>query len=280
MLLSVQVPWIRGFPLLHITDTHAHIDRINNPDESLKSAQNAGVTRVVAIGMDPPSTDATIEIANRHADQIRIAVGLHPHLADQTEDLWDAVVERANALAESGILAGIGETGFDRFRSYSEPTNQLDAFQRHCVLARELNMPLIIHSRSAEVETLQYLETYASDLSIVLHCFALPDHIDDVLERGYYCSFAGNVTYPSAVSLRQAVALIPSNRLLVETDAPFLAPVPQRGKPNHPELVAHTFAAVAKAADIAPEVLANTMQSTVESVFGFAPIATPVTGTS
>jgi TatD DNase family protein len=200
-------------------------------------------------------------------------------LADQTDELWDSVCDRASALSAAGLLAGIGETGFDRFRTYSEPENQLDAFQRHCDLARKLDMPLIIHSRAAEEETLRHLEEYASDLTVVLHCFALPDHVDEVLERGYYCSFAGNVTYPSAISLREAVSVIPPERLLVETDAPFLAPVPERGKSNHPQLVTHTFSAVAQAARLEPETLAAIMETSVETVFGFSKLNSSVTGT-
>lgn len=253
----------------HIIDTHAHLDRFEDPQEILAECWSRQVSRVVAVGMDPSSIEATVQIAREAGPQVRVVAGLHPHRADDHERLWPEVERQIRDLAAEGLLAGVGETGFDQFRAYSELTNQRVSFAAHCNLAHELDVPLVIHSRAADQLTLDALGRDAEGLAVVLHCFALSDHLDEVRERGYFCSFAGNVTYPSAADLRTAASELPLERLLVETDSPYLAPVPYRGTTNRPAQVRHTFDALVELRDESAAEVAAAMWATVTNVFGW-----------
>jgi TatD DNase family protein len=218
-----------------VIDTHAHLDALDDAMDALERARVAGVERVVAIGSGLASTQATREIAAR-ADGVYVAAGVHPHQAADGED--------PRLVVTSDVVA-VGEIGLDFFRDYAPRDIQRRVFAAQLDLAAELRKPVVIHSRAAEEETAQLLAGFSGN--VILHCFSSQDLLPVALERGYYVSFAGNVTYPKADDLRAAAAAIPRDRLLVETDCPYLAPQPVRGKRNEPAYVVHTLSALAEA---------------------------------
>lgn len=255
-----------------VVDTHTHLDSLPDADAAVAAARAAGVGGIVSIGCSPESIRATIDIAARHDGVVRVGAGVHPQQAS-TFDLerWPEVEE----LAADPAVVAIGETGFDQYRDYGPIEAQQELFVRHAALARRLDLPLVIHTRVAERHTLDALARHADGLTVVLHCFSLPAQIDEVLERGYCCSFAGNVTYKSAGDLREAAARLPRERLLVETDAPYLAPVPKRGRPNEPAYVVHTLAAIAEARGDSLEEAARYTTDNAARIFRLQPAEVP-----
>jgi len=226
-----------------LIDTHCHLEMLRNPVAALEEAWATGLEAVVTVGIDAPSSRAAIELAERH-ERVYATVGLHPHDADTLDDRLLTELER---LAEHPRVVAIGECGLDFYRDRAPRAAQITAFVAQIELARRAGLPLVVHGRDAGDEALALLETHAGGLVVVLHCFSLPDAVELCARRGYYCSFAGNVTYKNAGALRKAAAALPEASLLVETDAPFLTPVPFRGKDNRPAYVVQAAAAVATA---------------------------------
>ena len=223
-------------------DTHAHLDAGPDPPDALiERAHAAGVERVVAVGSGIDSCRAALAVAAQH-DGVFAALGIHPHQAGGGESA--RLGELRDLLADERAVA-VGETGLDFFRDYAPHDSQRRVFELQLALAAELEKPVVVHSRAAEEETAALLAEFSG--TVVLHCFSSPPMLPVALERGYYVSFAGNVTYPKAEELREAARHVPSDRLLVETDAPYLAPQPVRGRPNEPANVIHTVAALASA---------------------------------
>ena len=223
-------------------DTHAHLDACTGePNELLRRAREAGVERVVAVGSGIDSCRRTLEIAERH-DGVFAALGIHPH---QAGDGDAGRLDDLRALLEHGRAVAVGETGLDFFRGYAPQGAQLRLFERELALAEELDLPVVVHSRAADAETAAALAGFRG--TVILHCFSSPGLLPVALERDYYVSFAGNVTYPTAANLRVAAMQVPAERLLVETDSPYLAPQPRRGRPNEPANVVHAVAALAAA---------------------------------
>jgi TatD DNase family protein len=220
-----------------VIDTHAHLDALDDPAGAIARARDAGVERIIAIGSGLASTRATLAIAS-DADGVDLAAGIHPHQAADDESVADLA-----ALAGDDIVA-IGEIGLDYYRDYAPHKDQRRVFLEQLDLARQLRKPVIVHTRAAEADTAALLEDF--DGTVVMHCFSSPELLPVVLERGYYVSFAGNVTYPKAADLREAAAKIPAERLLAETDCPYLAPQPVRGKTNEPAYVVYTVASLAE----------------------------------
>ena len=225
-------------------DTHAHLDTCeDDPAVLLSRARRAGVAQVVTIGSGLASCRASLELAERH-DGVSCALGIHPHLAGE------ATLEDVDALRE--LLAhpravAVGETGLDLFRMRAPHEDQEPIFLAQIALARELGKPLIIHTREADEATLRILEEHAAGVTVVLHCLSSVRLAEAARERGYYGSFAGNVTYPRAEELRRAASIVPADRLLAETDSPYLSPQPVRGTPNEPAHVVHVYEALATA---------------------------------
>lgn len=256
-------------------DSHTHLDWSDDPDGLVTAARQAGVHGMTAVGCGAASIRATLEVARRHASAVRVAAGVHPQAA-ATFDM--AQFEEVAELARDPLVVAIGETGFDQFRDHGSLAEQQPAFVAQARLARELALPLIIHSRAAEAHTIAMLEEHAEGLDVVLHCFALaaPPFLARVVAHdSWVCSFAGNVTYPSAGELRDAAAAVPAHRLMAETDAPYLTPVPHRGQRNQPAYVQHV---VQTLADARGETFAETRaatQATAERVFRFAPEIAP-----
>ncbi len=226
-------------------DTHAHLDACAEPAaEILRRAREAGVDRVVAVGSGLDSCRETLAICEREKG-VYAALGIHPHQAgDATQD---DLAELWRMLADEKVV-GVGETGLDYYRDYASREAQIAVFRKHIEYANALGEePLIVHSRAADEETAAVLGDVEGDSPVVLHCFSSLGLLDAALERGYYVSFAGNVTYPKAADLRAAAARVPGDRILAETDSPYLAPQPVRGRPNEPRHVIHTLAVLADA---------------------------------
>ena len=218
-------------------DSHTHLDLCEPPDAVLVAAATAvGVRRILTVGIDGTSCRAALAAAEAFP-QVYAAVGRHPNAAKGFDD---ADLAELRALAAHERCAAIGETGLDFYRDGAPRADQQRAFAAQIALARETGKPLVIHTRAAEQQTLAQLADEAEGLSVALHCFSMPDRLADCLQRGYAISFAGNVTYRNAVELQEAAKLVPDERLLVETDAPYLSPQAVRKQRNQPAFVAHT----------------------------------------
>ncbi len=225
-----------------MTDSHAHLDACDEPPGTLvERAQGAGVTRIVTIGTGIESSRAALEIAERHPG-VYAALGIHPHEAAQPEA---ECIDELRELLRHAKAVAVGETGLDTVREFATPEQQRRLFEAHLRLADELGLPVVIHNREADEGTAAALEAFEG--TVILHCFSSPELVPVALERGFFVSFAGNATYPKAAALREAATVIPANRILVETDSPYLAPQPVRGKPNEPANVVHTLHALARA---------------------------------
>jgi len=246
-----------------VIDAHAHLDACaDTADELVARARDAGVERVVSVGTGLESCRETVAIARRH-DGVFAALGIHPHQAADAG--VDALDELRELLADPRAVA-VGETGLDHYRDYAPRDRQLWLFERQLEVAAELGKTVVIHTRDASVETAATLAGFGG--TVVLHCFSAPELLPMALERGYYVSFAGNVTYPKAEELREAAREIPGDRLLAETDSPYLSPQPRRGRPNEPANVVHTVAALAAARGEPEAMLAAQLDENATAAFG------------
>jgi TatD DNase family protein len=248
-----------------VIDTHAHLDGGTSEAVALvRRAREAGVTRIVAVGSGIESCRATLRLAHEH-DGVNAALGIHPHQAGS---------EDASRLAELRELLGdpravaVGETGLDFYRDYAPHDAQLQLFERQLALAEELGKPLVVHARAADEAIARVLERFGG--TVVLHCFSSPGLLPVALERGYYVSFAGNVTFPKAAELRAAAAAVPADRLLAETDTPYLAPQPVRGRENEPANVVHTLDTLAEVRGEDPRSLEAQIDSNATAAFGLS----------
>src|SRR3954451_327332 len=247
-------------------DSHCHLDHCEAPvAEVLERARAAGLRRLATVGIDAASTEFAVATAREH-DEVFAIVGRHPQSATGFADADVDAVERA---AADPVVRAIGETGLDYYRDYSPRDDQRRAFEAQVDLARRLQLPLVIHTRAAEDDTFAILRERAEGLTVVLHCFSAPDRLDDCVERRYVCSFAGNVTYPKATDLQAAARDVPGELLMVETDSPYLAPQPMRGKPNEPANVVATARHVAELRGVSYDELEATVESTAARVFGW-----------
>lgn len=224
-------------------DTHAHLDAFEDAADVLARGRAAGVERVISVGTSVESCRTVLALCDAE-DGVFGALGLHPHEAGGAGP--DELEELRSLLAHPKAVA-VGEAGLDYYRDYAPRASQSVAFRAQAELASDLGKPLVVHTRAADRDTVAALEAHASDVAVVLHCFSSAALLEPALEHGWYVSFAGNVTYPKAPELRWAAARVPEDRLLAETDCPYLAPQPVRGKRNEPAFVAHTVLALAEA---------------------------------
>ncbi len=224
-------------------DSHTHLELCEPPDAALvAAASEAGVTRILTVGTDGASCRAALAAAETFP-QVYAAIGRHPNSATGFDD---ADLAELQALAAHEKCVAIGETGLDFYREYAPHQDQERAFRAQIELAAETGKPLVIHTRAAEDPTLSTLLDHAGAVRVILHCFSMPDRIEECLaHEDWWMSFAGNVTYPKAEELRSAAIRVPAERLLVETDAPYLSPQAVRGTPNQPANVVHTAQALA-----------------------------------
>jgi TatD DNase family protein len=226
-----------------VIDTHAHLDALDDAPRALARAREAGIGRVITIGTTLDSCRAALELAERE-EGVFVSLGLHPHEAGAATA---AEVDELATLLDHPKAVAVGETGLDHFRDYAPHDRQLDLFRAQAGLAVAAGKPLVVHTRSADDETVVVLTELPEDTKVVLHCFSSLRLLGPALERGWYVSFAGNVTYPKAMELRTAAAQVPADRILAETDSPYLSPQPVRGRPNEPANVVHTLATLAEA---------------------------------
>ncbi|MFP5224877.1 MAG: TatD family hydrolase [Actinomycetota bacterium] len=234
-----------------LIDTHCHLDMLEDADRALERARKAGVAAVITIGVDLPSSEDAVRRAKAD-DRIFATVGLHPHDARLQDDaLW----ARFDELLQDPRVVGVGEAGLDYHYDNSPREIQREVFARQIALAHTTARTLVIHTREAWPDTFGLLEA-APKLPerVVYHCFSGgPDEAQRAIEMGAWLSFSGVVTFKSADGLRAAAALAPPERILVETDAPFLTPVPLRGKRNEPAFVTHTAALLAEVKGLSVE---------------------------
>lgn len=243
-------------------DTHAHLGALDDADEAVARAAEAGVTRIFTVGTDLDDCRRALSFAERH-DGVFAILGIHPHEAGTATT---ADVDALRELHEHSKAVAVGETGLDWFRDYAPRGDQRRLFAAQLELASELHKPVVIHTRAADDDTLAALADLAG--TVVLHCFSSPHMLPTALERGWYVSFAGNVTFPKAVDLRLAATQVPADRILAETDSPYLAPQPVRGKRNEPANVIHTLAALAQARGEEPDELAAQIERNAAACFG------------
>jgi len=231
-----------------VIDTHAHLG--DDADEVLARARAAGVTRVIDVATSVAAGRGVLARAERE-DGVYACLGVHPHESD-----GEGLDGLRELLAHPKAVA-VGETGLDYFRDYAPHEAQQRVFDAQLALARELGKPVVIHTRAADDDTRARL--LAHDGPVVLHCFSSPGLLDAALERGWYVSFAGNVTYKNAYDLRDAARRVPAERLLAETDSPYLAPQAVRGRRNEPAYVAHTYAFLSelRGEDVRAQIEAN-----------------------
>jgi TatD DNase family protein len=249
-----------------VIDSHTHLDRAPGSDaELVAAAREAGLTRILTVGTDAASCRAAIAAAEAH-DEVYAAVGRHPNDSSGYED---AITDELRELARHPKVLAIGETGLDDYRDYAPREDQERAFSAHMELARETGKPLVIHTRAAEDDTIAMLDREAQGLEVILHCFSMPDRLGECLERGWWISFAGNVTYPKAQDLAESAERVPLDRLLVETDAPYLTPQAVRKERNRPAFVVHTARFVAERRGIAYEELEAAVEANAARLFGW-----------
>jgi TatD DNase family protein len=249
-----------------VIDSHTHLTSCAPlPEELIAAAERAGVRRMLTVGSDGDSCRAALQIAEDFP-QVYVAIGRHPNHATGFDD---ADLAELQALAAHPRCRAIGETGLDFYRETAPREDQERAFAAQIQLARATGKPLVVHTRAADEDTLSMLGGQAEDLRVILHCFSMPDRIETCLERGYWISFAGNVTYPANAALREAALRVPADRLLVETDAPYLTPQPVRKERNAPANVVLTAEAIALERRVPYAELEAQVEANAAELFGW-----------
>jgi TatD DNase family protein len=253
-------------------DSHTHLFLCERPEaELVADALEAGVTRMLNVGLGDGQNAAAIGAAERYPE-VFASVGCHPTEAGGFDD---AQADEIARLAAHEKVRAIGETGIDYYRDTASPADQRRAFEAQVEIARDHALPIVIHGRDKDGETraideiFEVLDELANGGPVILHCFSAPWRAADAAERGWYCSFAGHTTYPGSDALREAAAQLPAELLLVETDAPYLAPQTVRGKPNEPAYVVDTARVVAAARGVSYEELEEAVEANARTLFGW-----------
>jgi TatD DNase family protein len=250
-------------------DSHCHLDLMEGSVEAaLAAAQAVGIARVVSVGVDVPTSQWQVDVATRHED-VFAAVAIHPNEAHHADEAaWQGIA----ALAADPHVVAVGETGLDHYRTAAELWGrQEESFRRHIAIAKETGKALVIHDRDAHDDVLRVLESEGAPEHVVFHCFSGDAHFARrCVDRGYTLSFAGNVTFKNAGDLRDAAEVAPLDQLLVETDAPFLTPMPHRGRPNAPYLIPLTVRAIAEVKGVDEATVAAGVTQTAARVFAWS----------
>lgn len=249
-------------------DAHCHLDLMDVPvEQAVAEAKAVGIARLVTIGIDVPSSEWCVQTATAY-DDVFATVAIHPNEAHTADDAtWSRIAE----LAADPHVVGVGETGLDHYRTAEDRwVQQEESFRRHIDIAKQTGKALVIHDRDAHDDVLAVLEKEGAPPHVVFHCFSGDaDFAKKCADRGYVMSFAGNVTFKNADDLRAAATVAPGNLLLVETDAPFLTPMPHRGRPNAPYLVPLTVRALAEVRGESADDVADAVSATAARVFGW-----------
>ncbi len=255
-----------------MVDTHSHVTRCQeSTEEVLRQAGEAGLTRILTVGLDEAGNREQIALAEAN-DEVYAAIGRHPNDADGFDD---AAAGDITALAAHDKVVAIGETGLDFYRDTAEADNQRVAFAAQIEIASNLGLPIVIHVRDPQDEEAAVKEAFAmldeagDDLEVILHCFSAPAWVERAADRRWYCSFAGNVTYPASKDLRFAAAKVPEDRILVETDAPYLTPQSRRRHRNQPAFVVETAELLADLRGVTYEEFDRTVTANAQRVFGW-----------
>ena len=245
---------------------HAHLDMLeDSPEVTLQKAKEAGVTKIVTIGTEPSDHEFVLKTAKQFYPDVYCTLGVHPHQGMMWKEEIGAFLEKH--LPEKEVVA-VGEIGLDYYYNQSPVEEQKEAFRRQLDIARRFKMPVQIHTREAEADTVEILKEFKGEVTGLIHCFtSSADLARQVLDLGYNISFSGVVTFKNAESLRETCKWVPLDRMHVETDAPFLAPVPQRGKKNTPAYVIHTAALVAQLKGVSEEKLAEATNANARQLF-------------
>ncbi len=253
-----------------VPDSHTHLDlQDSEVGAAVEAAQAVGVPTLIQIGIDVPSSHWAAKVAAEHV-AVWATVAIHPNEAPRTADLDQALAE-IDVLAADPAVRGIGETGLDHFRTEGPDAwaRQEESFRRHIEIAKRHGKTLVIHDRDAHSDVLSVLESEGPPERVVFHCYSGDEEMARICaERGYVMSFAGNVTYKANQHLRDALAIAPQDLLMVETDAPFLTPLPFRGRPNAPYLIPLTVRAMAEVRGEDPNALGAALATTTERMFG------------
>ncbi|MGE5272218.1 MAG: TatD family hydrolase [Verrucomicrobiota bacterium] len=243
-------------------DTHAHLDALDDPSAAVARARDAGVTRILAVGTSVDVCRRALTFAEEH-DEVYAILGIHPHAAGEIDG---GSVQEARAMLGHPRAVAVGEIGLDYHRDYAPRDAQRRLFDQLLAVAADTGKPAVVHTRAADADTLAALAGF--DGTVVLHCFSSVTLLPAAIERGYYVSFAGNVTFPTAADLRIAATRVPADRLLAETDTPYLAPQPVRGRTNEPAYVMHTLAALAEARNTETAELEAVIVANASRAFG------------
>jgi TatD DNase family protein len=250
-----------------VFDSHCHLDLVEMPvEEALARARAVGIAKIMTIGCDVPSSEYAARTAAAH-DGVYAGVAIHPNDA---KGLSDATLEVIAGLARQPKVVAIGETGLDYYRDHAGKDDQQRSFRAHIAIAKDTGKALVIHDREAHDDVLRILEEEGAPGKVVFHCFSGDAAMARICaDRGYVMSFAGNVTFKNAQPLRDALAVAPLDLILVETDAPFMAPVPHRGRPNSSDLIPHTVRLMAEVKNVEVDVLCTAISATGTRLFGF-----------
>lgn len=249
-----------------LIDVHAHLDMMEDtPEVTLQKAQEVGVSKIVTIGTEPADHPVVLQIAKKLYPHVYCTLGIHPHHGAEWTDQAGAFIQKH--LNDKEVIA-IGEIGLDYYYKNSEPSAQKETFRRQLELAAQTKMPVEIHTRDAENDTVEILKEFKGQVSGLIHCFTgTPWLAKECLDLGYNISFSGVVTFKNAGELRETCKMVPLGRFHVETDAPFLAPVPLRGQKNVPAFVVHTAQFVADLKGISLEKLVELTNENARQLF-------------
>jgi TatD DNase family protein len=258
-----------------VVDSHCHLDSTQansglNPDEAIRLAADVGVTRIVQIGCDPEGCRWAVQAAERWPSVIA-GVAIHPNDAARMATELPHGLELVEALAQHPRVRAVGETGLDYFRTRDAAGQavQREAFAAHIAMANAYDKTLVVHDRDAHNDILDVIDSEGPPARIVMHCFSGDDHFARAcLDRGAYLSFAGTITFKNNDQLRDALRLAPLDRVLVETDAPYLTPMPLRGKPNASYLIPHTARFIAATLGIDLERTCQALNDNADAAFG------------
>jgi TatD DNase family protein len=245
-----------------VIDTHAHLDALDDLDAVIARAHEAGVTRVLTVGTDLAGCRRALELSDAREGVFAI-LGIHPHEAAAT---GSGTVAEVGRLQSHRKAVAVGEIGLDYYRDYAPRDAQRRLFDAQLAMAADIGRPVVVHSRSADDDTCAALAAFPG--TVVLHCFSSTRLLPPALEHGWYVSFAGNATFPRAADLRLAATQVPADRILAETDSPYLAPQPVRGRPNEPAYVMHTLGTLAEARGEDPAELEDRIERNATECFG------------
>tara|TARA_Y100000816_G_scaffold287628_1_gene270715 strand:+ start:104 stop:865 length:762 start_codon:yes stop_codon:yes gene_type:complete len=249
-------------------DSHCHLDHeplLSNIDQILKRSKSVGINKILTICTTHESFTKIKEIIKKD-DIIFGTYGIHPHEVKSNKISSEMIIEK---IRENKKIIGVGETGLDFYYNHSDKNDQISSFQKHIIASEKLNIPLIIHSRNAELETIEVLKKFNNNkLKILMHCFTgSKEFAKKLLDLNAYFSASGIITFKNSIELQNTFKFIPDDRLLIETDSPFLAPEPNRGKKNEPSFIRYTAEKLAKIKEISVEKLIKKTSSNFNSLF-------------